>query len=268
MSKSPDAFRTISEVAEWLDRPTHVLRFWESKFPQIKPVKRAGGRRYYRPQDMLLLGGIKKLLHDDGMTIKGVQKLIKEQGVATICSFSQPLEDGLVAEDVSLPEVLGLTGQAMADDAPMSEMAEAEDSAELLLFPEMNRDLNARDDEDLTDNSPAEEADAAPDPEPEAASLAASKAVVETVTLEPDTPPQREIERSVAQAQEPLVAAKPVTSLPDLPAEIGEGDVAAGLLSLALRRRTALSASDAAEVSGLMDRLTPLIKKMREPRVL
>jgi len=117
---------------------------------------------------MLLLGGIKKLLHDDGMTIKGVQKLIKEQGVATICSFSQPLEDGLVAEDVSLPEVLGLTGEAMADDAPMSEMAEAEDSAELLLFPEMNRDLNTRDDEDLPVNSPAEEADAAPDPEPEA----------------------------------------------------------------------------------------------------
>jgi len=128
--------------------------------------------------------------------------------------------------------------------------------------------LNTRDDEDLPVNSPAEEADAAPDPEPEAASLAASEAVVETVTLEPDAPPQREIERSVAQAQEPLVAAKPVTSLPDLPAEIGEGDVAAGLLSLALRRRTALSASDAAEVSALMDRLAPLIKKMREPRVL
>ncbi len=92
MSKSPDAFRTISEVADWLGIQAHVLRFWESKFNQIKPVKRAGGRRYYRPSDMLLLGGIKKLLHDDGMTIKGVQKLLREQGVAKVSEFSQPLE--------------------------------------------------------------------------------------------------------------------------------------------------------------------------------
>ncbi|MEQ9258038.1 MAG: MerR family transcriptional regulator [Roseovarius sp.] len=88
MAKSADAFRTISEVAEWLDTPAHVLRFWESKFSQVKPVKRAGGRRYYRPQDMLLLGGIKKLLHDDGMTIKGVQKLLREQGVKHVASLS------------------------------------------------------------------------------------------------------------------------------------------------------------------------------------
>jgi len=74
VTKSADAFRTISEVADWLDTPTHVLRFWESEFSQIKPVKRAGGRRYYRPQDMLLIGGIKKLLHHDGLTIKGAQK--------------------------------------------------------------------------------------------------------------------------------------------------------------------------------------------------
>jgi resuscitation-promoting factor RpfA len=66
MDKSPDAFRTISEVADWLGVPTHVLRFWESRFSQVKPVKRAGGRRYYRPADMALLGGIKRLLHDDG----------------------------------------------------------------------------------------------------------------------------------------------------------------------------------------------------------
>jgi len=93
MSKSPDAFRTISEVAEWLGVQAHVLRFWESKFNQVKPVKRAGGRRYYRPADMQLLGGIKKLLHDDGMTIKGVQKLLREQGVAHVAEQSQDLED-------------------------------------------------------------------------------------------------------------------------------------------------------------------------------
>jgi DNA-binding transcriptional MerR regulator len=81
MAKSQSAFRTISEVATSLDTPTHVLRFWESKFAQIKPVKRAGGRRYYRPEDISLLSGIKTLLHDQGMTIKGVQKLLREQGV-------------------------------------------------------------------------------------------------------------------------------------------------------------------------------------------
>ena len=98
MSKSADAFRTISEVADWLDLPTHVLRFWESKFAQVKPVKRAGGRRYYRPRDMQLIGGLKTLLHDDGMTIRGAQKLLKENGVQHVINLSPPLEAGLVAE--------------------------------------------------------------------------------------------------------------------------------------------------------------------------
>lgn len=93
MGKSKDAFRTISEVADWLDTQAHVLRFWESKFTQVKPVKRAGGRRYYRPADMRLLGGIKKLLHDDGMTIKGAQKLLREKGVKHVSALSPPLDD-------------------------------------------------------------------------------------------------------------------------------------------------------------------------------
>jgi len=93
MSKSRDAFRTISEVAEWLGIQAHVLRFWESKFSQVKPVKRAGGRRYYRPADMQLIGGIKKLLHDDGLTIKGVQKILRENGVAHVSALSQGLEE-------------------------------------------------------------------------------------------------------------------------------------------------------------------------------
>lgn len=98
MSKSRDAFRTISEVAEWLDTPAHVLRFWESKFTQVKPVKRAGGRRYYRPADMQLLGGIKKLLHDDGLTIKGAQKLLREHGVKHVAALSQALDPELEEE--------------------------------------------------------------------------------------------------------------------------------------------------------------------------
>ena len=101
MGKSPDAFRTISEVAEWLDRPAHVLRFWESKFSQVKPVKRAGGRRYYRPQDMLLLGGIKKLLHEEGMTIKGVQKVLRENGVKHVSDISDPLDDTTFSGEIA-----------------------------------------------------------------------------------------------------------------------------------------------------------------------
>ena len=93
MSKSADAFRTISEVADWLGIQAHVLRFWESKFTQVKPIKRAGGRRYYRPADMQLLGGIKKLLHDDGLTIKGVQKILREEGMSHVASLSAALDD-------------------------------------------------------------------------------------------------------------------------------------------------------------------------------
>jgi DNA-binding transcriptional MerR regulator len=80
MDKSPDAFRTISEVADDLDLPQHVLRFWETRFSQIKPMKRGGGRRYYRPQDVELIKGIRHMLYDQGYTIKGVQKLLRDNG--------------------------------------------------------------------------------------------------------------------------------------------------------------------------------------------
>jgi DNA-binding transcriptional MerR regulator len=84
MEKSPEAFRTISEVADSIDLPQHVLRFWETRFPQIRPLKRAGGRRYYRPEDIERLRLIKRLLYDEGYTIKGVQKLFKQQGVQVL----------------------------------------------------------------------------------------------------------------------------------------------------------------------------------------
>jgi DNA-binding transcriptional MerR regulator len=83
-SKSPQAFRTIAEASEELDVPAHVLRFWEGKFPQLRPMKRAGGRRLYRAEDMALLRGIRALLQDDGYQIKGVQKLMRDQGVAFV----------------------------------------------------------------------------------------------------------------------------------------------------------------------------------------
>ena len=89
MAKGPDAFRTISEAADELNVPQHVLRFWETKFGFIKPMKRAGGRRFYRPSDIAVLRGVRRLLHDEGMTIKGVQKLHREQGVRRLVSAGE-----------------------------------------------------------------------------------------------------------------------------------------------------------------------------------
>ena len=124
MEKSPDAFRTISEVAEWLGVPAHVLRFWESKFTQVKPVKRAGGRRYYRPGDMALLGGIKTLLHDDGMTIKGVQKLLREKGTGHVAGFS-PALDAATKAPASLPPGEDIEDAFLVEDGPDAAAEEA-----------------------------------------------------------------------------------------------------------------------------------------------
>ena len=90
MTKSADAFRTISEASDELGVPQHVLRFWETKFTFVKPMKRAGGRRFYRPQDLQVLRGVKALLHDEGVTIRGVQKLHKEHGVRRIVAAADP----------------------------------------------------------------------------------------------------------------------------------------------------------------------------------
>ncbi len=97
MSKGPEAFRTISEVADALDLPQHVLRFWETRFAQIKPLKRGGGRRYYRPDDVDLLRGIRQLLYGEGFTIKGVQRILKEQGPRFVISAGRGELDGKAA---------------------------------------------------------------------------------------------------------------------------------------------------------------------------
>jgi DNA-binding transcriptional MerR regulator len=115
MEKSPDAFRTISEVADLLETPAHVLRFWESRFPQIRPVKRAGGRRYYRPADVALLTGIKRLLHDEGMTIRGVQKILREHGVRHVSGMAE--ETSPADDDAALEAALA--GAAGGDDSPI-----------------------------------------------------------------------------------------------------------------------------------------------------
>jgi DNA-binding transcriptional MerR regulator len=99
LEKAPDAFRTISEVADEIDVPQHVLRFWESRFPQIRPMKRGGGRRYYRPDDVDLLRGVRHLLYGEGYTIRGVQRILREQGV----TFVQEIWS--VDQDAPLPDV-------------------------------------------------------------------------------------------------------------------------------------------------------------------
>ena len=121
MDKSPEAFRTISEVADVLETPAHVLRFWESRFPQIRPVKRAGGRRYYRPGDVALLAGIKRLLHDEGMTIRGVQKILREQGIRHVASLGSG-DAPAVLLDSDIEAVLsaeyGPSARALSDHLP------------------------------------------------------------------------------------------------------------------------------------------------------
>ena len=102
-AKSPNAYRTISEVADAMEVPQHVLRFWEGKFSQIKPMKRGGGRRYYRPEDVEIIQAIRTLLHEDGYTIKGAQKLLREQGVKSI--VQQYANDSDEAEESSVAAV-------------------------------------------------------------------------------------------------------------------------------------------------------------------
>ena len=209
MSKSADAFRTISEVAEWLDLPTHVLRFWESKFSQIKPVKRAGGRRYYRPRDMQLIGGLKKLLHDDGMTIRGAQKLLKENGVQHVIDLSPPLEAGLEAEiepNETVPEapveMVDMTADTEANTT--QDVKQAEDVQKTTTRPNLRLVETEDDDQfDLFADSPSEnfwteddqtgvEAAAVPEAHPDPVSLPDTRAgqllhAAQRGTLSPST---------------------------------------------------------------------------------
>ncbi len=134
MEKSPEAFRTISEVADSMDLPQHVLRFWETRFPQIRPLKRAGGRRYYRPDDVERLRLIKRLLYDEGYTIKGVQKLFKEQGVQALTSGSFEPRLSYAAAEPTLDDPAGKglapDGRALhAGAAPIPEAPSVEADA-------------------------------------------------------------------------------------------------------------------------------------------
>lgn len=133
MDKSPDAFRTISEAAEELDLPQHVLRFWETRFATIKPLKRGGGRRYYRPEDVMLLRGIRHLLYDQGFTIKGVQRILKEQGPRYVIAVGEgkpvdeilPLiEDAETAADEAVVEEALMEASPALDEESRNKLSE------------------------------------------------------------------------------------------------------------------------------------------------
>jgi DNA-binding transcriptional MerR regulator len=128
LDKAPDAFRTISEVADDLDIPQHVLRFWETRFSQIKPMKRSGGRRYYRPDDVDLLRGIRRLLYGEGYTIRGVQRILKEHGIGSV----QRLADAsAVASFGAIEEAVGKSILELDDDAAPIDLDDDDfDSAE------------------------------------------------------------------------------------------------------------------------------------------
>lgn len=208
--KSPDAFRTISEVSDWLKTPAHVLRFWESRFPQVKPMKRAGGRRYYRPSDMELLGGIKKLLHEDGMTIRGVQKILRAQGVKHVAAFSPALDENVPDEadqhDVTPPTSSTQPEKAVELEAPQSDPPKS---------PQ----------QDAPSVTASEATPSQPKPEPseqpslsESEDMAPSKAIRVTNEREPefsfDTP-----EEPLAPAPEPEPSNQiDMSSIPDVPA--------------------------------------------------
>lgn len=126
--KSAEAFRTISEVAEALRLPQHVLRFWETRFVQIKPLKRAGGRRFYRPEDVELLGAIRQLLYGEGYTIKGVQRILREQGPRAVAALARQ----------ATPPAPGLAAVPIASDPIAEDEArdEANDASEASRWPE------------------------------------------------------------------------------------------------------------------------------------
>lgn len=216
--KSRDAFRTISEVADWLDVPTHVLRFWESRFSQIKPVKRAGGRRYYRPSDMRVIGGVKVLLHDQGMTIRGVQKLFREEGIKHVSAYAPKLfgedeetpkprldEEALTKAAQPAPAARSTHGAAPdPDPAPDPEgvTAPSEDAEPAVVFRRSSRPGP----ETPTADTPAEVAEAPPVAEPAEDPPVAPP--TPSIPATPDVPEADPADDEPAYAADPGVAAR------------------------------------------------------------
>jgi DNA-binding transcriptional MerR regulator len=272
MSKSPDAFRTIREVADWLGVAAHVLRFWESKFPQVRPVKRAGGRRYYRPSDMELLGGIKVLLHDRGMTVRGVQRLLREEGAAAVAALSPSLDSLRVAPE--LVEGIGEDEEAWRADAeaeaeatpPAVDDTMTEAPPSLPGFEAAEDVLEER--EAGSEPEPEPESELETEPEPEAA-------VAETATPEPVLPVSDVLEpvgaAEMDAAPDPVLldAGMPEAATPDAPAN-GEPPAPwpnGGLdrLALFVARTRDATPEGRARIRPAISRLRRLKERMETP---
>ncbi|PIV75805.1 MAG: MerR family transcriptional regulator, partial [Rhodobacteraceae bacterium CG17_big_fil_post_rev_8_21_14_2_50_65_11] len=260
--KSPQAFRTIREVAEWLDIEAHVLRFWESKFSQIKPVKRAGGRRYYRPADMRLIGGIKVLLHDQGLTIRGAQKMIADDGVAAIAGLSPPLAEELEAETAAT-----LTIDVSDDPAPRDAAGSNAGFFDIEALAGENAASGHEADAqtDAQTDAPAPAQDSAEPDRPEA-EVAPQEAVAADAHLDRETPPP-------APAEEPATADAPEDPAhdapPKAPADTGPGEEAPppptplSEIRVLLHEAVPLSPAQLAQLAPMVDRLEALAARLR-----
>jgi len=253
MRKAPEAFRTISETAEALDTPAHVLRFWESKFTQVKPVKRAGGRRYYRRADIDLLAGIKELLHEQGMTIRGVQKLLHEKGVRHVAGLAPVMDTTL--------------DDTPADRAPVQATP-----------PPRFRVVDAEPDHDTAPTRPANMSDpvaasSAPVPLQRKASPAATVPTSDTPTVKapatvPPAAPQDNTSPEPAPRTAPVAAAAPEPAPP--PEHRPDSAQAPIRVRSAIRlahdiRRSNMHQSvsaDAARIAPLLARLEQLLARM------
>ena len=261
MDKSPEAFRTISEVAEALETPAHVLRFWESRFPQIRPVKRAGGRRYYRPADVALLTGIKRLLHDEGMTIRGVQKILREQGIRHV--------SGLTEEPSPEETALDAAMVARFDHEPAipPDAAEAETASALEAALQAEPEPEAQAQEDPAPQAPAQAAmdwlaslpaEDAPSPEPTAEAFPAG-AQPELQFAAPELPPAPDPSKGPGPA---LSVQSVIVRQPPQPAEEPRADAEPGP-TLAARLR-ALPRGSLSGHREALDKVAARMASLRE----
>jgi DNA-binding transcriptional MerR regulator len=185
-NKAPEAFRTISEVADELDLPQHVLRFWESRFHEIKPMKRGGGRRYYRPDDIDLLRGIRHLLYGEGYTIRGVQRILREQGakfVQVVWQEGAPQPPhGVVEDEEFVDEAEGI------EDAPLQE----ERGIRGRLSSLIGRDLGDRQDDAAARTEPPLTSAPVPRIDPTDRAIHSGASVEVSEVPEPSQPSSRE----------------------------------------------------------------------------
>ncbi|MGJ5620618.1 MerR family transcriptional regulator [Sulfitobacter sp. MF3-043] len=272
MAKSPDAFRTISEVAEWLGIQAHVLRFWESKFTQVKPIKRAGGRRYYRPSDMLLLGGIKQLLHEDGLTIKGVQKILREEGMSHVAGMSAPLDDLTLSQ---LGEDKPKTPPHTAVKTPEDEKGvvlsfdggtESKSDKNVLQDVEIMQELTKIPDAEMADDESEVAVDAAPDDSAEP-----QQPQVQENEIEASEPAQESAEEPPLLEPEEATDPEPLDATPEDEPALEDASEPASVDALPAFLRHPLTDQDGQDekpVVAAQPDAEPQVETPRKPRVI